>query len=131
MPGRILEVDAAAAVVVVDLAGPAAPRIGRMLQTALLDASVDPVEIVLGHQERIVLRADLLASGDLRVVEAGTVVESYRQEVTEFLGAWEAEELCEEVGGFLPVFRGDDGVVERDSHINPGYDRVRSRGDER
>jgi hypothetical protein len=59
-----------------------------MLQTALLDASVDPVEIVLGHQERIVLRADLLASGDQRVVEAGAMVESYRQEVTEFLGAW-------------------------------------------
>ena len=96
MPAGILEVDAAAAVVVVDLAGPAAPRIGPMLQTALLDASVDPVEIVLGHQERIVLRTNLLALGHLRVVEAGAVVEAYRQEVTEFLGGWQAEELGEE-----------------------------------
>ena len=48
------------------------------------------------------------------------MVESYRQERTEFLGGWQAEELGEEVGGFLPVLRGDDGVVERDSHINPG-----------
>src|SRR5258705_1406055 len=120
MACRILEVDAATAVVVVDLAGPAAPRIRPMLQTALLDASVDPVEIVLGHQERIVLRADLLVLSHLRVVEAGTVVESYRKEVTEFLGAWQAEELREEVGRFLPVFRGDDGVVEGDGHMNPG-----------
>ena len=60
VPRRILEVDAAAAVVVVDLAGPAAPRIGPVLQTALADASVDRVELVLGHQERIVLRADVL-----------------------------------------------------------------------
>jgi hypothetical protein len=120
MPGRILEVDASAAVVVVDLAGPAAPRIRPVLQTALLDASVDPVELVLGYQKRIVLRADLLASGDLRVVEAGAVVESYREKWTEFLGGWQAEELGEEVGGFLPVFRGDDGVVERDGHINQG-----------
>jgi hypothetical protein len=48
------------------------------------------------------------------------MVESYRQEVAEFLGAWQAEELREEVGRFLPISRGDDGVVERDSHINPG-----------
>ena len=91
-----------------------------MLQAALLDASVDRGELVLGDQERIVLRADLLALGDLRVIEAGAVVKSYREEVTEFLGGWQAEELGKEIGGFLPVFRGDDGVVEGDSHMNSG-----------
>src|SRR6185295_13797546 len=95
MTGRVLEVDAAAAVVVVDLAGSAAPRIGPVLQTALLDTSVDVVEFVLGHQEGVVLRMYLLVLGHLRVVEADTVVEPYREERTELLGCRQAEELGE------------------------------------
>ena len=75
MAGRILEVHAAAAVVVVDLAGPAARGIGPVLHAALADLAVDGVELVLGHQERVVLRADLLAVGHLGVVEADVVVE--------------------------------------------------------
>jgi len=118
VPTGILEIHAAAAVIVVDLAGPAAPRVGPMLHASLTDASVDGVELVLGYQEGVVLRADVLALGHLRVVEADTVVEFDRQERTEFLGGWQAEQLGEEVGGFLAVLRGDDGVVERDCHTN-------------
>ena len=50
MPTGILEILAAGQVIVVDLAGPAAPRVGRMLH-ASLDASVDGVELVLGYRK--------------------------------------------------------------------------------
>ena len=85
MPRGILEVHAAAAVVVVDLARAAAPRIGPVLQPALADAAVDRVELVLGDQEGVVLRADLLTGRRLCVVEAGAVVESYGEEGAELL----------------------------------------------
>src|SRR6478672_5181616 len=89
-----------------------------MLHASLADASVDGVELVLGYQEGVVLRADVLVLAHLRVVEADTVVEFYRQKRTELLGAWQAEQLGEEGGRFLAAFRGDDGVVERDCHTN-------------
>ena len=73
--GGILEVDAAAAVVVVDLARTASPRVGPVLHAALADPAVDGVELVFGHQECVVLRTDVLAVGHLGVVEAGAVVE--------------------------------------------------------
>src|SRR3954465_8932710 len=67
---RVVEVDPAAAVDVVDLARPATARIGPVLHAAVADLPVDRVELVLGHQERIVLRPDLLVVGHLCVVEA-------------------------------------------------------------
>ena len=66
------------------------------------------------------LRADVLALGHLGVVEADAVVEFDRQERAEFLGRREAEQLGEEAGRSLAVLCRDDGVVERDCHIDPG-----------
>src|SRR5262249_31292033 len=51
----VLEVDAAAAVVAVDLAGAALHRVGPVLEAALADAAVDVVEVALADQERVVL----------------------------------------------------------------------------
>src|SRR5690242_16633684 len=83
----VLEVHPTAAVVVVDLAGPAAVRIRPVLHAALADAAVDGVELVLGDQERVMLRADVLVLAHLRVVETHAVVELDSQEGAEFLGA--------------------------------------------
>src|SRR5262249_22686306 len=62
---RILEVHAAAAVVAIDLAGPALHRVGPVLEAALSDAAVHVVEVVFADQERVVLVCDLA----VRVVE--------------------------------------------------------------
>src|SRR5690606_12870006 len=55
------EVDAAAAVVAVDLAGTALAGVGPVLHLALDDAAVDRVELVLGDEERVVDAGDLAA----------------------------------------------------------------------
>src|SRR5207245_4429477 len=56
---RILEVHAAAAVVAVDLALPLLLRVGPVVETALLDAPEDLVELLLAHEEGVVLRFGL------------------------------------------------------------------------
>ena len=55
VPVGILEVDAAAAVVMVDLARPPSSRIGPVREPALSDAAEDGVELVLADEERVVL----------------------------------------------------------------------------
>ena len=47
--------------------------------------AVDGVELVLGYQERVVLRTDLLAVGHLGVVEADVVGDVDGQKVAERL----------------------------------------------
>jgi len=51
MAVRIGEVDAAAAVVAVDLAGPRAHRVCPVLQLLLMDTGKDGVEIVLADEK--------------------------------------------------------------------------------
>src|SRR5688500_18540948 len=51
----VLPVDAATPVVVVDLAGPAAARVGPVGQLPFPDAPEDLVELVLADQESVVL----------------------------------------------------------------------------
>src|SRR5438105_6496223 len=57
---RVLEVHAAAAVVVVDLALLALARIRPVVEPALLDAAEDLVELLLADEERVVLLLDLV-----------------------------------------------------------------------
>jgi hypothetical protein len=52
------EIDPAAAIVVIDLAGSAAHRIGPMVETSLADAAENSVEIRLADQEGLVLWSD-------------------------------------------------------------------------
>jgi hypothetical protein len=60
VPGRILEVRASTAVVVIDLVDAFAPRIGPMLLSTLQYAAVDGVEVGLVDQEGVMLGVDLL-----------------------------------------------------------------------
>jgi hypothetical protein len=55
----ILEVHAAATVVVVDLAGLCLARVGPVFQPPLTDAPEDVVEVVLADQEGVMLGGDL------------------------------------------------------------------------
>ena len=55
MPARVFEVDAAAAIVVVDLALLTLAGVGPEVEAAGLDAGEDLVEFGFAHQERIVL----------------------------------------------------------------------------
>ena len=60
---RVLEVHAAAAVAVIDLAGAGLSRIGPIRETPLEDAGKDRVEFGLADEESIVLRGDLAFAG--------------------------------------------------------------------
>jgi len=51
----VLPVDAAPAVVGVDLPGAVLERIGPVLEPSLLDPAEDPVELLFADQERVVL----------------------------------------------------------------------------
>ena len=55
---RVGKVDPASTVVMIDLARATMPRIGPVLDTLLLDATEDSIEIGLGNQECVVLRLD-------------------------------------------------------------------------
>ena len=116
MPGGIREVHPAAAVAAVDLAGPFGARVRPVRQAARFDLAVDRVELFLGDQECVVLPPDLLAFGDVGIVETGAVIECDNHEVAEWLRARQVEEFGEKLGGFLFVACRDNGVVETDGH---------------
>src|SRR5918998_5267166 len=78
------EVDAAAPVVVVDLARPAPAGVGPVVDRPLEDALVDGGELVFGDEERVVLGGDVVG-GDGREVEADPVRRGDLPEVTERL----------------------------------------------
>jgi hypothetical protein len=65
---RIGEVHPSAAVVAVDLADPAAAGVCPVGQLPLLDPTEDLVELLLGHEEGVVLGDDLVVG--LEIVEA-------------------------------------------------------------
>ena len=116
MASGVAEVDAATAVVGVDLAGPLAARVGPVLQPADVDLAVDRVEVVLGNQKRVMLRVDLLAVGYIGVVEGRAVLERDGQEAPERHRARQPEQLADKLSGLPLVAGGDDGVVESDRH---------------
>jgi hypothetical protein len=85
-----------AAVVVVDLPGASAARIGPMLHSALATGRDDQ---------------------DIHP-NAGAVIDRHREEVAELLGLGKPEHLGEEGCRLLAIPSGHDGVVERDGHVN-------------
>src|SRR5258708_5651816 len=62
------------------------------------------------------LRAYLLASGHLGVVEGCAVFECDDQKVTERLWTRQPEQFADELGGLPLIVGGNDGVVELDRH---------------
>src|SRR4051794_7019360 len=69
----VLEVDAPPAVLVVDLAQAAAHRIGPVVEVEVLDAAEALVELLLGHEEGVVLAGEV--AGRVCVVEVHAVAE--------------------------------------------------------
>ncbi len=63
------------------------------------------------------LRADLLALGDVGVVEAGAVLQRDDQERAERRRAGQAEQFGQKLCGFPLVAGRDDGVVEADTSL--------------
>ncbi len=63
MAVRVIEVQAAAAVAVVDLVRPGPAGVGLVRQALLPDAAERRVELLLADEERVVLGYDLGPSG--------------------------------------------------------------------
>jgi hypothetical protein len=57
------KIDPESAVVMIDLARAATPRVGPVLEALLTDAAEDGIEINLGNQESVVLWLDRLIGG--------------------------------------------------------------------
>src|SRR5207245_7405353 len=106
----VVEVQAAAAVVVVDRPGPALAGIRPIRQPPVPDAAEDGVELVLTHEERVVLGDDL--SAGLCEVQRDGVVGLDHEKMPEPGGRWQAENLVQEGRRPLLVTAGDDGVVQ-------------------
>jgi hypothetical protein len=108
----IVEVDAAAAVVVIDLTRSALARVGPMVEAAFDDPAEDLVELVLSDQERVVLRGNRVIG--LVVVEREAVVDVNDEEGTEASRSREAQDLGEKGRRPLLVAAPDDRVIEFD-----------------
>ncbi len=80
-----------------------------------LDAAENPVELLLAHQEGVVLHLDFHAVGG-KEGEGHLVADLDIEERAEGLGRGQAEEAGEELGGGARVLRVDDGVVQFDGH---------------
>src|SRR2546429_8082681 len=112
---QILEVDATATEIVVDLSLLLLFGIGPVLELARLDAAEDLVELLLAHEERVVLHLDFHAVGG-KEGEGHFVADLDIEERAEGFWRGEAEEAGEEFGGGARVLRVDDGVVQFDGH---------------
>src|SRR6266568_5097674 len=117
VPVRVGEVDAATAVVAVDLAGPGPAGVRPVRHVAPGDPPEDHVELVLADQERVVLGRDL--SVGLVEVERDAVVRRRDQEPPEPGRGGQAEDLGEERGQPLLVTARDDGVILYHAHPRP------------
>ena len=106
----VLEIDAAAAVVAVDLAGLLLAGVGPVVELAFLQAGEDAVEVLFADQEGVVLPRDLAI--DPVEVERDAVVEFDDQERPEARRLRPPENLGQESCRCLPVAAPDDGVVE-------------------
>src|SRR5258708_917052 len=78
---RVGKIDPASAVIMIDLARAATPRVGPVLETLLTDAAEDGIEISRGNQESIMLWLDRSIGG--REIQRHSVVEFDHLEGTE------------------------------------------------
>src|SRR5581483_11675614 len=110
----VLEVDAAAAVVVVDHAGLTPAWVGPERQVLRADPAEGGVELFLLHQEGVVL-GRYLAAG-LGKVQGYAVVGLDDEEVPEAGGRGQAEDAGQERRRPRLVTARDDGVVQLHAH---------------
>src|SRR5215470_1415931 len=112
----VVEIDAATAVQMIDLAGPGAPRIGVIPDTLSADAGKRCVELGVADKERVMPRPELFARIE---IEGHAVRSLHRNEMAPFRPGFEIEDIREEFGRDPFVLRRDDRVIEFDTHLVP------------
>ncbi len=91
----VIEIDAAAAVVSVDLGGALLERIGPVRQATCANAPEDAVEVVLVDQERVVL-GNYIRVAYVDEIQRGAVLELNHQKGTKGTRRWETQNFGEE-----------------------------------
>src|SRR6516162_958391 len=112
---RVVEIDAAAAIEMIDLTRPLAAEIRVVRDTNGTNASEGGVEFGIADQEGIVLRAEALGVGK---IEGDPVARLDRNEVAPFWSRLQVQDVGEELGGSPFVLRRDDRVVQLDTHLS-------------
>src|SRR5712691_5702090 len=110
---RVLEVDAPAAVPIVELAVVETPRRAAVSDAGFLHAAEDCVEFGVAHVEGVVM------AFERRVVveqERQRLIHPHRREMVARPGETQAEKAREIAGGGHLVARRHNGVVEHDRH---------------
>src|SRR5579883_1627822 len=119
----IVEVDAPAAIEVVDLAGLGVAGAG-VDGDALLAQPLDArVELGVAHQKGPVLRTEIVAVGE---VEGDAVIGLDGDEAAPRRRVGDAQDIVQEPGGGMLVPGRDDEVVELDGHAATGTSRSAS-----
>src|SRR5437867_3019598 len=114
---RIIPIDAAAAVAVVDLTRPALAGIGPVGQPALADAAEDLIELVLAHEEGVVHHREVALVA--YEVERDAVVELDAVERAESDGCRTVEDLGQEGRGGLRIAGRNNRVIQLNGHDAP------------
>src|SRR6516164_1899298 len=110
----VVEIDAATAVQMVDLAGLGAPRIGVIPDALSADAGERRVELGVADKERVMPWTKLFARVE---IEGHAVCRLHRDEMAPFRPRLEIEDIREELGRDPFVLRRDDRVIEFDTHV--------------
>jgi hypothetical protein len=111
---RVVPVQTAATIVVVDLERPLMHRIGPVGEPTRFDALENDIELRFAHEKRVVLYGEGL-SGVLEI-EGHAVIESHSPERTEPRGRIAAQDPGEPRCGRFRIACRYDGVIELDSH---------------
>src|SRR5438132_12364626 len=102
---RVIEIDPAAAVAMVDLAGPLAAGRCVVLDPAVTDPRERRVELRLADQKGIVLRPEILPLGE---IEGDPVAGPHRCEMAPFRSGFQVQDVGEELRGDPFIPRRDD-----------------------
>src|SRR5215813_4094420 len=106
----VLEIDAATAVQMIDLAGLGTPRIGVITDAPSANAG----ERRVADKERVMSRTKLFTRIE---IEGHTVLCLDGDEMAPFRPRLEIEDISEEFGRHPFVLRRDDRVIEFDTHL--------------
>src|SRR5271166_3316388 len=112
---RVVEIDAAAAIEMINLAGPLTAEICIVRDTGGADAGEGGIEFRVADQEGIVLRAKALRVGK---IERDSVPCLDRHEMAPFRSRLQVQDVGEELGRSPFVLRRDDRVVQFNSHLS-------------
>lgn len=112
MPGGIVKINAAPAVIIVYFANLLPARVGSVLQSALADTGETRVEFLIADEKRIMLAEKL----DARFAEMqrDMVGNVERKEESGFTGRRKPQNIGEEVRGLPFVTREDQQMIKLD-----------------